>query len=105
MVALTLRKFQKSEASLEYIEKRLKLDFINKATENGCPAEESPVVMLENLMTVKAKQAALSRELQELLVEQKKAMSFIRANMDTALNTLRLLQQSAELKVHTSCLP
>lgn len=31
--------FLKSEADLEYIEKRLKLDFINSTAENGCPAE------------------------------------------------------------------
>lgn len=30
--------FLKSEADLEYIERRLKLDFISTA-ENGCPAE------------------------------------------------------------------
>ncbi|XP_035770704.1 spindle and kinetochore-associated protein 2 [Neolamprologus brichardi] len=31
--------FLKAEADLDYIEKRLKLDFINSSAENGCPAE------------------------------------------------------------------
>lgn len=31
--------FQKSQADLEYMEKRLRLDFINTTAENGCAAE------------------------------------------------------------------
>ncbi|XP_067350707.1 spindle and kinetochore-associated protein 2 isoform X4 [Channa argus] len=58
--------FLKSEADLEYIEKRLKLDFLNQHAVNGCPAKENPSEMLENLRDIKAKHTALSSQVQPL---------------------------------------
>lgn len=43
--------FLKSEADLEYIEKRLKLDFINSTAENGCPAEVVTLHIFTQLKT------------------------------------------------------
>ena len=48
--------FQKSEADLDYIEKRLKLDFINAHhTGDGAPAEVSPLpwsAILKHICTI-----------------------------------------------------
>uniref|UniRef100_A0A3B4B1Y5 Protein FAM33A n=1 Tax=Periophthalmus magnuspinnatus TaxID=409849 RepID=A0A3B4B1Y5_9GOBI len=91
--------FQKSEADLDYIEKRLKLDFINTASESGCTAQENPVAMLEHLRAIKARHAALSSQVQELASEQRQTMDSLRANMEQAVEVLSQLQNTAQLKV------
>ncbi|KAJ0004153.1 hypothetical protein NQD34_010367 [Periophthalmus magnuspinnatus] len=90
--------FQKSEADLDYIEKRLKLDFINTASESGCTAQENPVAMLEHLRAIKARHAALSSQVQELASEQRQTMDSLRANMEQAVEVLSQLQNTAQLK-------
>ncbi|KAK7907046.1 hypothetical protein WMY93_015658 [Mugilogobius chulae] len=90
--------FQKSEADLDYIEKRLKLDFITSASENGCPAQENPAAMLESLAAIKARHAALSSQVQELASAQKQAVESIQTNVDQAMEVLRRLQETAQLK-------
>uniref|UniRef100_A0A3B3CZ84 Spindle and kinetochore-associated protein 2 n=1 Tax=Oryzias melastigma TaxID=30732 RepID=A0A3B3CZ84_ORYME len=50
---------QKSEADWDYLERRLKLDFINSTGEMGSSAEENRAVMLENLKPVKAEYSVL----------------------------------------------
>ncbi|XP_070773226.1 TIP41-like protein isoform X1 [Enoplosus armatus] len=92
-------KFLKSEADLEYIEKRLKLDFINNTAENGCPAEENPVVMLENLRAIKAKHAALCSQVKEIAAAQKESMDSIRNNLGTAMELIQHFQQTTDVEV------
>ncbi|KAF3841423.1 hypothetical protein F7725_007285 [Dissostichus mawsoni] len=89
--------FLKSEADLEYIEKRLKLDFINNTSENGC--EENPAVMLENLRAIKAKHAALSSQVKEIAAAQKESMNSIRNNLSTAMELVQHFQQTTDEQV------
>uniref|UniRef100_A0A8C6S6G2 Protein FAM33A n=1 Tax=Neogobius melanostomus TaxID=47308 RepID=A0A8C6S6G2_9GOBI len=91
--------FQKSEADLDYIEKRLKLDFINKTSESGCSAE-NPAVLLKKLTEIKAHHAALSSQVQELASDQRQTMDSIRANLEEAQKVLKELQDKAELQVN-----
>ncbi|KAJ4929586.1 hypothetical protein JOQ06_018609 [Pogonophryne albipinna] len=91
--------FLKSEADLEYIEKRLKLDFINNASENGCPAKENPAVMLENLRAIKAKHTALSSQVKEITAAQKESMDSIRNNLSTAMELVQHFQQTTDEQV------
>ncbi|XP_034082568.1 spindle and kinetochore-associated protein 2 [Gymnodraco acuticeps] len=88
--------FLKSEADLEYIEKRLKLDFINNASENGCAAKENPAVMLENLRAIKAKHTALSSQVKEITAAQKESMDSIRNNLSTAMELVQHFQQTTD---------
>ncbi|XP_042355549.1 spindle and kinetochore-associated protein 2 [Plectropomus leopardus] len=91
--------FLKSEADLEYIEKRLKLDFINNAAENGCPAEENPAVMLENLRAIKAKHTALCSQVKEIAAAQKESMESIRNSLSSALELVQHFQQTTDVEV------
>ncbi|KAG7515584.1 spindle and kinetochore-associated protein 2 [Solea senegalensis] len=91
--------FQKSQADLEYIEKRLKLDFINSTAENGGSAEENPAVVLENLRSLKAKHAALSSQVKEIAAAQKESMDSIRNNLESVMKVIQNVQQTADVEV------
>uniref|UniRef100_A0A672Z5Q6 Protein FAM33A n=1 Tax=Sphaeramia orbicularis TaxID=375764 RepID=A0A672Z5Q6_9TELE len=89
--------FQKSEADLEYIEKRLKLDFISKVAENGCP-EENPAEILENLMAIKAKHTALCCQVKELAAAQKESMDSIRNHLNSTMELIKHFQQTTDVE-------
>ncbi|XP_070700163.1 SKA complex subunit 2 [Pempheris klunzingeri] len=91
--------FLKSEADLEYIEKRLKLDFINSTAENGCPGEENPAVMLENLRAIKAKHTALCSQLRDIAAAQKESMDSIRNNLSSVMELIQHFQQTTNVEV------
>ncbi|CAK6977312.1 spindle and kinetochore-associated protein 2 [Scomber scombrus] len=93
--------FQKSEADLEYIERRLKLDFINNSAENGCPTEENPAVMLENLRAIKAKHTALCSQLKDIAAAQKESMDSIRINLISVMGLIQHFQQTTDVEVQT----
>ncbi|KAK0148804.1 Spindle and kinetochore-associated protein 2 [Merluccius polli] len=87
--------FQKSEADLDYIEKRLKLDFINaNHTGDGAPAEENLVGLLEYLGPIKAKHAALSTQVKEITAAHKESMDSIRSQLDGTLQLIQHFQQT-----------
>ncbi|XP_030009804.1 SKA complex subunit 2 [Sphaeramia orbicularis] len=90
--------FQKSEADLEYIEKRLKLDFISKVAENGCP-EENPAEILENLMAIKAKHTALCCQVKELAAAQKESMDSIRNHLNSTMELIKHFQQTTDVEI------
>ncbi|XP_042287166.1 spindle and kinetochore-associated protein 2 isoform X3 [Thunnus albacares] len=94
--------FQKSEADLEYIERRLKLDFINNTAENGCPAEENPAVMLENLRAIKAKHTTLCSQVREIAAAQKESMDSIRDNLISVMGLIQHFQQTTDVEVPPS---
>ncbi|XP_040007272.1 spindle and kinetochore-associated protein 2 [Xiphias gladius] len=91
--------FLKSEADLEYIEKRLKLDFINSSAENGCPAEENLAVILENLRALKAKHATLCSQVKDIAAAQKQSMDSIRNRLGSVMNLIQNFQQTTEVEV------
>lgn len=91
--------FLKSEADLEYIEKRLKLDFINNTAENGRPAEENPAVMLENLRAIKAKHTELCSQVKEIAAAQKESMDSIRNNLGSVMEMIQHFQQTTDIEV------
>ncbi|XP_029923957.1 TIP41-like protein isoform X3 [Myripristis murdjan] len=91
--------FQKSEADLDYIEKRLKLDFANNAAENGSAPEENPVVLLENLMAIKARYTALCSEVKEIAAAQKESVDSIRQNLNSVMQLIQQVQQTADVEV------
>ncbi|XP_030648626.1 SKA complex subunit 2 [Chanos chanos] len=90
--------FQKAEADLEYVEKRLKFDFLTSARENGA-SEENPVKLLENLTAIKARHAALCAEVVEIEAEQKKSMDSIREHLSTSLMLVEELQRRADVEI------
>uniref|UniRef100_A0A8D2ZNI2 Protein FAM33A n=1 Tax=Scophthalmus maximus TaxID=52904 RepID=A0A8D2ZNI2_SCOMX len=89
--------FMKSEADLEYIGKRLKLDFINSTAENGCPTE-NPAVMLENLRALKAKHTMLCSQLKEITAAQKESMESIRNNLGSVMKLIQHVQQTTDME-------
>ncbi|KAM4545553.1 SKA complex subunit 2 [Odontesthes bonariensis] len=91
--------FLKSEADLEYIERRLRLDFINNTAENGCSAEDNMVVMLENLKTIKAKHSALCSNVREISRTQKESMDSIRSNLSAVSEVIQHCHQTSDFQV------
>ncbi|XP_034539290.1 spindle and kinetochore-associated protein 2 [Notolabrus celidotus] len=85
--------FSKSEADLEYIEKRLKLDFINK------PAEENPAVMLENLKSIRSKHSELCTQLKEISAAHSESMKNLKSSLSSVSEVVQNLQQNQDLKV------
>ncbi|KAM4546485.1 SKA complex subunit 2 [Fundulus diaphanus] len=91
--------FLKSEADLEYIQRRLKLDFINSAAKSGCPAEEDVTVMLENLKSIKAKHSVLRSQVSKITDAQKESMEFIKNRLSSATELIKHCQQTSDLEV------
>lgn len=91
--------FLKSEADLEYIERRLKLDFINSASEIGCTAEESVTLILENLKSIKAKHTGLKSQVTRITDAQKQCMELIKNRLSKAMELINHYQQSSDLEV------
>ncbi|KTF77569.1 hypothetical protein cypCar_00009996 [Cyprinus carpio] len=89
--------FQKAEADIEYVEKRLKFDFMANAREAGT-VEGNPVQLLENLSAIKARHAALCAQVEEIAVEQKRSMDSIRAHLDTTVLMVQQLQNTADVQ-------
>ncbi|NP_001186604.1 SKA complex subunit 2 [Danio rerio] len=90
--------FQKAEADIEYVEKRLKFDFMASAREAGT-FEGNPVELLENLSAIKARHAALCAQVEEIAAEQKRSMDSIRAHLDTTVQLVQQLQNTADVQV------
>uniref|UniRef100_A0A3P9M0L0 Protein FAM33A n=1 Tax=Oryzias latipes TaxID=8090 RepID=A0A3P9M0L0_ORYLA len=80
--------FQKSEADLDYIERRLKLDFINST--------ENPAVMLENLKAVKAKYSLLCSEVKDIANAQKESMEAIRTSLSGIMEVIKHCQETSD---------
>ncbi|KTF89612.1 hypothetical protein cypCar_00020368 [Cyprinus carpio] len=89
--------FQKAEADIEYVEKRLKFDFVANAREAGT-VEGNPVQLLENLSAIKARHAALCAQVEEIAAEQKRSMDSIRAHLDTTVQLVQQLQNTADVQ-------
>uniref|UniRef100_A0A674N2V1 Protein FAM33A n=1 Tax=Takifugu rubripes TaxID=31033 RepID=A0A674N2V1_TAKRU len=79
-----------SKADLEYIEKRLKLDFINSG--------ENPAVILADLGAIKAKHANLFFEMEEIAAAQRRSMGSVRRS----INTIKELTQHLQPAVSAS---
>ncbi|XP_071029265.1 SKA complex subunit 2 [Oncorhynchus clarkii lewisi] len=92
--------FQKAEADMEYMEKRLRLDFLTNVPENSA-AEENPVKLLENLSAIKTRHAALCTQVQEIAAEQKQSMDSIRVHLDTTVQLVQQLHQAADVELPT----
>lgn len=80
------------------MEKRLKFDFVANAREAGT-FEGNPVQLLENLSAIKARHAALCAQVEEIAAEQKQSMDSIRAHLDTTVQLVQQLQNTADVEV------
>ncbi|KAK2823046.1 hypothetical protein Q7C36_019646 [Tachysurus vachellii] len=87
--------FQKAEADIEYVEKRLKFDFMTSSKENGT-AEGNPVQLLESLAAVKARHAVLCVQMEEIAAEQKRSMDSIRSHLNTTVKLVEELQNTTD---------
>ncbi|KAG7322737.1 hypothetical protein KOW79_014083 [Hemibagrus wyckioides] len=90
--------FQKAEADIEYVEKRLKFDFMTSARENGT-AEGNPVQLLESLAAIKTRHAALCTQMEEIAAEQKRSMDSIRSHLNTTVKLVEELQNTTDTQV------
>ncbi|KAF7205654.1 spindle and kinetochore-associated protein 2-like [Nothobranchius furzeri] len=93
--------FLKSEADLEYIERRLKLDFINGEAANGCSTEENVAVMLENLKAIKAKHLLLKSQVKDIAEAQQDSMESIRSNFSKVMELVQHCQQASDLEAES----
>ncbi|XP_047661213.1 spindle and kinetochore-associated protein 2 isoform X3 [Tachysurus fulvidraco] len=87
--------FQKAEADIEYVEKRLKFDFMTSSKENST-AEGNPVQLLESLAAVKARHAVLCVQMEEIAAEQKRSMDSIRSHLNTTVKLVEELQNTTD---------
>ncbi|XP_053500652.1 spindle and kinetochore-associated protein 2 [Ictalurus furcatus] len=90
--------FQKAEADIEYVEKRLKFDFMTSARENST-AEGNPVQLLESLAAIKARHGALCVQMEEIAAEQKRSMDSIRSHLNTTVKLVEELQNTTDMQV------
>ncbi|XP_043997494.1 spindle and kinetochore-associated protein 2 isoform X4 [Gambusia affinis] len=88
--------FLKSEADLEYIERRLKLDFINGASES-----ENVTGILENLKSIKAKHSLLRCQVSQITDAQKGSMELIKSRLGAAMELIKHCQQASHLEVES----
>uniref|UniRef100_H2S455 Protein FAM33A n=1 Tax=Takifugu rubripes TaxID=31033 RepID=H2S455_TAKRU len=89
-----------SKADLEYIEKRLKLDFINSGADNGCHTQaENPAVILADLGAIKAKHANLFFEMEEIAAAQRRSMGSVRRSINTIKELTQHLQPAGDVEV------
>ncbi|XP_061819178.1 SKA complex subunit 2 isoform X3 [Nerophis lumbriciformis] len=86
--------FSKSEAQLDYIENRLKLELINHT-------EENPVMMLDRLRAVKAKHKVLFSQMSEIAAAQNECMFSIRNKVNGVMALMQHFQQTG---VEVPCL-
>ncbi|XP_077597071.1 SKA complex subunit 2 isoform X2 [Stigmatopora nigra] len=93
--------FSKSEADLDVIEKRLKLELINHTEENGFSREESTVVMLERLGAIKEKHKVLRSQMIEVAAAQKRSILSIQDNLNSLTELVQHFQQTTSVKVHS----
>lgn len=61
--------------------------------------EGNPVELLENLSAIKARHAALCAQVEEIAAEQKRSMDSIRAHLDTTVQLVQQLQNTADVQV------
>ncbi|XP_077447770.1 SKA complex subunit 2 isoform X2 [Stigmatopora argus] len=92
--------FSKSEADLDVIEKRLKLEAINHTEENGFSCE-SAVVMLERLGAIKEKHKVLRTQMTEVAAAQKMSILSIQDNLNSLTELVQHFQQTTSVKVHS----
>ncbi|MBN3293926.1 SKA2 protein, partial [Polypterus senegalus] len=90
--------FQKAEADLQYVEKKLESDFMVMLPENAT-AEENPVKLLEKLSAVKSRHKALCAQMQEIALEQKNSISAMQSHLNTAIHILQKLEQSTSVEI------
>ncbi|XP_043997491.1 spindle and kinetochore-associated protein 2 isoform X1 [Gambusia affinis] len=93
--------FLKSEADLEYIERRLKLDFINGASESVSFAKENVTGILENLKSIKAKHSLLRCQVSQITDAQKGSMELIKSRLGAAMELIKHCQQASHLEVES----
>uniref|UniRef100_A0A8C4XC00 Protein FAM33A n=1 Tax=Erpetoichthys calabaricus TaxID=27687 RepID=A0A8C4XC00_ERPCA len=86
--------FQKAEADLQYVEKKLESDFMVMLPEH---ASENPVKLLEKLSAVKSRHKALCAQMQEIALEQKNSISAMQSHLNTAIHILQKLEQSTSI--------
>ncbi|XP_051786215.1 spindle and kinetochore-associated protein 2 isoform X2 [Erpetoichthys calabaricus] len=95
---ITLLLFQKAEADLQYVEKKLESDFMVMLPEHAS-AEENPVKLLEKLSAVKSRHKALCAQMQEIALEQKNSISAMQSHLNTAIHILQKLEQSTSVEI------
>ncbi|XP_015238382.1 PREDICTED: spindle and kinetochore-associated protein 2-like [Cyprinodon variegatus] len=91
----------KSEADLDYIAKRLKLDLINHAAKEGCSSENNVMGMLENLRYIKEKHSLLRDQISKITDAQKESMETIRKRQSRAMELLKECQEASDLKAES----
>ncbi|KAJ8266541.1 hypothetical protein GJAV_G00131620, partial [Gymnothorax javanicus] len=89
--------FQKAEADLEYMEKRMKFEFMTNYPENG--EKENPVKLLENLSAIKVRHKALCSQVEQITAEQKQSVELIKSHLNTTMQLVEALQQNADTEI------
>lgn len=95
-----MKKFQKAESDLDYIQHRLQFEILKSLPDDLAP-EENPVALLEELSVVKSRYKMLCTQLKKVFIEQRESMKRIRAALENTMKIVRVLQEHAGLE----CLP
>ncbi|XP_077360336.1 SKA complex subunit 2 [Festucalex cinctus] len=92
--------FSKSEADLNVIEMRLKLDVSNQTAENGLSHQENPIVMLERLRAIQDKHCVLRTQMTDITDAQKVSTSSIRDKLHSIVALTRHFERTTDVEVH-----
>ncbi|KAF7651230.1 hypothetical protein LDENG_00113820 [Lucifuga dentata] len=91
--------FQKSEAELDYMEKRLKLDLVTQSGSEGFLTQENPALMLAKLKAMKSRHAALKAQLTHITAAQDQSMEAIRRNLRSMTELIHNVHNTAAVEI------
>ncbi|XP_072494246.1 spindle and kinetochore-associated protein 2 [Notamacropus eugenii] len=96
--ALSVRKFQKAESDLDYIQHKLEFE-VKKSLPDDSSEEENPLTLLKELSMMKSRYKTLCAQLEQVAVEQKESMNCIRATLNNTMKMVQQLEQQANLEL------
>ncbi|XP_069766571.1 SKA complex subunit 2 isoform X2 [Narcine bancroftii] len=89
--------FQKAESDLDYIEHKLEFE-IKKNLPQNVTSQENPVKLLEQLRIIKSRYRELCAEADQIAIERKETVDFIRTQLATTLQLVQKLQDQSDLE-------
>ncbi|XP_055513647.1 spindle and kinetochore-associated protein 2 isoform X2 [Leucoraja erinacea] len=97
LLMLHLTEFQKAQSDLDYIEHKLEFEMLKNLPQCTAP-QENPIKLLEQLRVIKSRYRDLCAEADQIAIERKESVDFIRTQLATTLQLVQKLQDQSDLK-------
>ncbi|XP_032901659.1 spindle and kinetochore-associated protein 2 isoform X2 [Amblyraja radiata] len=89
--------FQKAQSDLDYIEHKLEFEMLKNLPQCTAP-QENPIKLLEQLRVIKSRYRDLCAEADQIAIERKESVDFIRTQLAATLQLVQKLQDQSDLK-------